>query len=141
MIFKTYFNLSKNILKRNKNLYIPYIITGIFIVVIAFFMDYFASSSFITKLRGGRTISSTFAFGFFIICIFSLIFLSYTNNFIIKNRFKELGVFSILGFMPKDLIFFRAYSNPYKLFYNCFSWYLFWNFTFKIIFYVCKHKP
>ena len=105
MIFKTYFNLSKNILKRNKNLYIPYIITGIFIVVIAFFMDYFASSSFITKLRGGRTISYTFAFGFFIICIFSLIFLSYSNNFIIKNRFKELGVFSILGFMPKDLIF------------------------------------
>lgn len=105
MIFKTYFNLSKNILKRNKNLYIPYILTGIFIVVIAFFMDYFASSSFITKLRGGRTISSTFTFGFFTICIFSLIFLSYTNNFIIKNRFKELGVFSILGFMPKDLIF------------------------------------
>ena len=48
-------------------------------------------------MRGGYYIKTIMGMGVYIIAFFSLIFLFYTNSFIIKRRKREIGVYNILG--------------------------------------------
>ena len=41
--------------------------------------------------------------GFFVMCVFSLIFLFYTHSFLIRRRKKELGLYNILGMGKKNI--------------------------------------
>lgn len=51
----------------------------------------------IDKIHGGDSLKIILGFGVYVIGIFSVIFLFYTNSFLIKNRKKEFGLFNILG--------------------------------------------
>ena len=57
----------------------------------------------ISTLVGSDTISITLGLGNRITAIFAIIFLFYTNSFLIKRRKKEFGLFNILGMEKKHL--------------------------------------
>ena len=54
-------------------------------------------------IAGGGNLKQILMFGSMIIGIFSVIFLFYTNGFLIKQRKKELGLYSILGLEKKHI--------------------------------------
>ena len=48
-------------------------------------------------MRGGTAAQSTLSFGVFVIVAFALLFLFYCNSFLVRRRYKEFGLYSILG--------------------------------------------
>ena len=76
-------------IKKNKRLYIPYLITCIVMIMMYYIISFLASSHILSRMSGGSTIAATLNLGKYVIAIFSFIFLLYTNSFLIRRRKKE----------------------------------------------------
>ena len=82
---------------KNKKFYLPYLLTCVGMVVMSYIINYLNMSEAVANMRGGETIAEVLGFGYYVMVIFSAIFLFYTNSFIIKRRTKEFGLYNILG--------------------------------------------
>ena len=95
-----YFSLAGMNIKKNSKFYIPYLLT--FVATVAMFYMIHAIS--VNKhLPGGGSMVQMMGFGVGIISIFSVVFLFYTNSFLIKRRKKEFGLYHILGMEKKHI--------------------------------------
>lgn len=103
MLKKLHFKLAIDGIIKNKRLYIPYIGASSLMVFVFFTMALLMTNETIATFPGGIMIPVILGFGMVVIGVFSLIFLSYTNKFIIKNRMQEYGLLSILGLSKSDL--------------------------------------
>lgn len=65
------------------------------------------------KMSGGRDLKTILNFGNYVIGLFAIIFLFYTNSFLIKQRKKEFGLFNILGMEKKHLSRIIMYETLY----------------------------
>lgn len=98
-----YTKLAFTNIKKNGKFYLPYILTGILTVAMFYIMlALHGNPGWMGKI-GADDIRLILAFGTVIIGFFSVIFLFYTNSFIMKRRKKELGVYNILGMEKKHL--------------------------------------
>ena len=101
-------------LKKNANIYVPYLITAICSVMTFYIMSSISGNEGLLKMPGGDSLKIIMELGTGIIAIFTVIFLFYTNSFLIKRRKKELGLYSILGMekrhIAKILFFETVYS-------------------------------
>ncbi len=84
-------------IRKNKKMYIPYILTCILSSAMYYILKYLCYSKTIKQIPKTETVISVIAFGCLVIAIFSAIFLFYTNSFLIKSRKKEFGLYNILG--------------------------------------------
>ena len=80
-------------LKNNRKTYVPYILTSVLTVMMYYIMDALSRSSSIVD----PSLQSVLLCAVGVIMIFAVIFLFYTNSFLIKRRKKEIGVYNILG--------------------------------------------
>lgn len=92
-----YPQLALNGIKKNKRLYLPYILTCAGMVMMLYIVSFLAHGETITKLIGGEIMKACLLLGLGVIGVFSLIFLFYTNSFLIRRRKKEFGLYNILG--------------------------------------------
>lgn len=88
-----YSRLALTNLKNNKKTYLPYILTAILTVMMYYMIDALSRNNGIGE--GNLQLVLTYAVG--VVIIFAVIFLFYTNSFLIKRRKKEIGVYNILG--------------------------------------------
>lgn len=65
-----YLKLSVNGIKKNKKLYLPYLITCICMVMMFYLIDYLAVSPQFAKIKGGDTMQMILGFGSGVISIF-----------------------------------------------------------------------
>lgn len=84
-------------IKKNKRLYIPYILTAVGMVMMYFIMHSLSASPTIRGLHGGGNIGFVLSLGKFVIALFALLFLTYTNTFLIRRRNREYGLYNVLG--------------------------------------------
>lgn len=98
-----YSRLSFNNLKKNRKIYIPYIITCIITVTMFYMIHSLSVNKSVLAMHGGDTIQYTLTFGTVIVGIFAVIFLFYTNSFVIKRRQKEFGLLNVLGMEKRHL--------------------------------------
>ncbi len=84
-------------IRKNSRLYTPYILTCTGMVMMFYIISFVAGSDTILELRGGDTIALTMRFGQAVMGVFALIFLFYTNSFLIRRRKKEFGLYNVLG--------------------------------------------
>lgn len=98
-----YFKLAKTNLKKNKRIYFPYILAIIIIVMTFYTMKAISINEGIYNMRCGEQVIMLLKFATYIIGMFTVIFLFYTNSFIIKNRKKEIGLYNILGMEKKHI--------------------------------------
>lgn len=84
-------------IKRNKQVYVPFILTGIGMVMMYYIITYLESSDALYQMSGGQTLQATLGFGVNVMAFFCVIFLFYTNSFLIRRRKKEFGLYNILG--------------------------------------------
>lgn len=95
-----YLSLALTNVKKNSKFYFPYLLT--FIGTVA--MYYMIHAISLNKaLPGGDSMRQMMGFGIYIMNIFSVIFLFYTNSFLIKRRKREFGLFQILGMEKKHI--------------------------------------
>ena len=90
-------------IKNNGKLYIPYILTCIGTVMMCYIISFLSTSSTFAAIRGGDTVQVFLGMGFGVMAVFSLIFLFYTNSFLIRRRKKEFGLYNILGLGKRHL--------------------------------------
>ena len=84
-------------IRKNKRLYLPYIMTCVGMVMMYYIVGFMVYSGVLKELPGSGTIAETLGLGSWVIAIFSGIFLFYTNSFLIRRRKKEFGLYNILG--------------------------------------------
>ena len=100
-------------IKKNKQLYLPYIISSVCIIAITYIVSYFCYSKTIISSVGGEVISSIMLLGFMVMALFSLIFVFYTHSFLFKRRKKEFGLYNVLGLAKKDICKIVFLDNIY----------------------------
>ena len=92
-----YFKLALSNVRRNKITYLPYLVatavmSGVFLLIAGLLF-----SNGLTNTPSGDTAKSIFAFGLVVYALFTFAFMLYINNFLIKRRKKEFGLYGILG--------------------------------------------
>ena len=90
-------------MRKNRRLYLPYLLTSAGMVMMHYIVTFLGLSDEIQSLRGGSTVALLMRFGSFVIAFFSMIFLFYTNAFLIRRRKREFGLYSVLGMNRKNL--------------------------------------
>lgn len=90
-------------MKNSKQFYLPYILAGILTVGMFYIMCAMANNQGLALMPGGDSLKLILRLGTIVIGIFSVIFLFYTNSFIIKRRKKELGIYNILGMEKRHI--------------------------------------
>ncbi len=90
-------------IRKNKRMYIPYILTCIGMVMMYYIVSFLQYSDAISYVRGAEIVKETVGLGSWVIAIFSCIFLFYTNSFLIRRRKKEFGLYNILGMGKRNI--------------------------------------
>ena len=104
-------NIKKNIypklavtgMVKNKRTYVPYLMTCICMIFVSYLLNFLRENKRISEIRGGSTLQAMLSLGSGIFCIFALIFLFYTNSFLIKRRKREFGLYNILGMGKRNI--------------------------------------
>ncbi len=84
-------------IQKNRKLYTPYILSAIGMVMMFYIMHSLSYSPLLHEMKGGGQTELILSLGKFVIAFFSLLFLFYTNSFLIRRRYKEFGLYNILG--------------------------------------------
>ena len=106
-----YAKLAKTNLSKNRQNILPYWLSCIGTVIMFYIMSTLSLSEGLKKMMGKATIQIVMQFGVYIIGLFAVIFLIYSNSFLAKRRKKEFGLFQILGMEKKHLakvLFFES---------------------------------
>ncbi len=89
--------LALDSIRKNRRLYLPYFLTCAGMVMMEYIITYLQFSETLGAMRGSSSIRMMMGFGSFVIALFALLFLFYTNSFLIRRRKKEFGLYNILG--------------------------------------------
>lgn len=92
-----YAKLAFTNLKKNRRAYIPYILTTIITMMMFYIVHALAQNDGIIEMPGSETLKQLLNMAVCIVGIFGVIFLFYTNSFLMKQRKKEIGLFNVLG--------------------------------------------
>lgn len=103
-MFRLTTKLACSNLIKNRKLYYPFAIAVILAVTIAYLFDSLTFNPHIHELRGGSSILFTLGLGLFVVNAAGAIIVLYANSFVMKNRSKELGLYSMLGLEKRHLI-------------------------------------
>ena len=96
-MFKLISSLAVSNLKKNRTLYIPFSIATITMMVITYILLALSTNKTILQSNGGSTVVMALGFGVVIMLLVSTLTMIYANGFVMKNRSKEFGLYSILG--------------------------------------------
>lgn len=90
-------------IRKNKRLYLPYILTQIGMIMMFYIVIFLRYGKSLEGTFGDKTVNVVLMFGGWVIAIFACIFLFYTNSFLIRRRKKEFGLYNILGMDKKNI--------------------------------------
>ena len=99
-----YFKLAATGISKNRKMYFPYLLTCVCMVMMYYIVSFLCRSSTLREMHGGDTVQQMLSLGVNVIAVFSLIFLYYTNSFLIRRRQKEFGLYHILGMGKRNLV-------------------------------------
>ena len=92
-----YLKLALDGMRKNGKLYLPYLLTCAGMVMMFYIVYSLACSRVMETMRGGGTMRVVLLLGTIVISVFALLFLFYTNAFLIRRRNREFGLYNILG--------------------------------------------
>lgn len=98
-----YLRLAARNIRKNQQLYLPYLLTCILTGAMFYIMNALTRNAGSDSLPGGDIIRIFLALGSVIIGIFAVVFLFYTNSFLLRRRKRELGLFNVLGLEKRHL--------------------------------------
>lgn len=98
-------------IRKNKRFYLPYILTCIGMVMMFYIIHYLAAMPTLKEMPGGDSMTMVLGFGFWVIALFAVIFLFYTNSFLMRRRQKEFGLYNMLGMGKNHLSILLLWEN------------------------------
>lgn len=100
-------------LKKNIKFYLPYILTVVLTSASFYIMLALNGNDSTPSMERYIYLSQYVAVGGFVIAIFSIIFLFYTNSFLMKRRNKEIALYNILGMGKRHISKVLAFETLY----------------------------
>lgn len=97
MTHRLYPRLAWQGITKNKRLYLPFLLTCVGMVMMTYILLSLASSPILKTFPGGDTMPMILGMGSFVMAAFAVLFLFYTNSFLIRRRNREFGLYNILG--------------------------------------------
>ena len=88
---------------RNRQFYVPYLLTLMGTAAAFYIIAALAGARDLPVMNRYIYLSMFMTFGLFVIAIFAVIFLGYTNSFLMKRRRKELGLYNVLGMGKRNI--------------------------------------
>ena len=90
-------------IRKNRKLYLPYCLTIIGMVMMSYIMQALSYAPALHAMKGGSNLEAILSLGKLVIAVFAGIFLLYTNSFLIRRRYREFGLYNVLG-MDKNAL-------------------------------------
>ena len=85
-------------IRNNRSTYIPYMLTCIFCIAMMYMMEFLRDCPTLEKaVPQASEVRLIVGTGEVVVGIFCVIFLIYSNSFLMKRRQKEIGLYNILG--------------------------------------------
>ena len=106
-----YGRLAWSNIKKNRQIYLPYVISSVGTVMMCYILSALIPAIRVDQFFGGGSVVETLKLGAAVVKIFSVIFLLYTNSFIIKNRKKAFGLYHMLGMEKKHIVSVSAWET------------------------------
>ena len=103
-MFGLCFRLALTNLKKNRCLYYPYAIMTIVSTAISYIFASLAFHPDLGQVKGANGVTQVLGFGMIVVMLAVSIMVLYANSFVMKQRSKEFGVYSILGLEKKHLL-------------------------------------
>ncbi|MCD8088800.1 MAG: ABC transporter permease [Oscillospiraceae bacterium] len=88
---------------KNWKLYFPYILSCVLTIAMYYMIKSLALNDGVQAMRGGDSVVLLLGLGSWVVMIFAVIFLFYTNSFLMKRRKKEFGLYNVLGMEKRHL--------------------------------------
>ena len=88
---------------KNRKFYLPYLLTCIGMTTMYYIIAFLTDNEILLSFRGGEIMQTILMLGTFVIAVFALIFLFYTNSFLIRRPKREFGLYNILGMGKRHL--------------------------------------
>lgn len=110
-MFGLCFRLALTNLKKNRRLYYPYAIMTIVSTAISYIFASLAFHPDLGQVKGANGVSQVLGFGMIVVMLAVAIMVLYANSFVMKQRSKEFGVYSILGLEKKHLLLMTFLEN------------------------------
>ena len=84
-------------MRKNSKLYLPYSLACIGMTAMFYILMHLADSPALKLIPSSASVTMTLSLGSFVMGVFSLLFLFYTNSFLVRRRYKEFGLYNVLG--------------------------------------------
>ena len=85
-------------IRNNRSTYVPYMLTCIFCIAMMYMMEFLRDCPTLEKaVPQAAEVRMIVGTGEVVVGIFCVIFLIYSNSFLMKHRQKEIGLYNILG--------------------------------------------
>ena len=90
-------------MRKNRQLYTPYLLACTGIVCVSYIVAFLGVSPVIRAMRGGTSTTMILQLGKGVMAVFSAIFLFYSHSFLIRRRKREFGLYNILGMGKRSI--------------------------------------
>ena len=110
---RLYPRLARQSLHKNRRFYLPYLLSVAFTFAAFYVMAALAADPGARKLRGAEYVRATMTIGLVVAGLFSAVLLLYLNSFLMKQRRRELGLYSILGMSKRNLAALLCWESLY----------------------------
>ena len=84
-------------IRKNRKLYLPYLLTCIGMAAMLYIISYLAFTDVLDGIRGSWALQGMLGMGTWVIALFTCLLLNYSNSFLMRRRKKEFGLYNILG--------------------------------------------
>ena len=98
-------------IRKNKRLYVPFLLTCIGMVLMFFLISFLCYDPLLSEMRGGTSLGIILRLAQFVIAVFALIFLFYTNSFLMRRRNREFGLYNVLGMSKRNIVRLLAWET------------------------------
>lgn len=98
-----YIRLARRNIRKNKNIFVPFLLSCIMMTAMYYMLHSIWQQTNEAMFTGATTMRSVLKIGVSVAGIFSVCVLFYTDRFLMKQRAKEFGLYSLLGMEKKHI--------------------------------------
>ena len=104
MKLSLYARLAAQNIRKSRRLYVPYLLSGVCMVMIFYVLSALTGDPALLSMSGGAQMAMLLSLGVVVMALFSTLFLLYTSSFLMKQRSRELSLYNMLGLGKRHIV-------------------------------------
>lgn len=104
MKLSLYARLAAQNIRKSRRLYVPYLLSGVCMVMIFYVLSALTGDRALLSMSGGGQMAMLLSLGVVVMALFSTLFLLYTSSFLMKQRGRELSLYNMLGMSKRHIV-------------------------------------